>query len=64
MPKQTDRKPFLYKLEGHYLIPHELLHVLAYRIIGKPSPDQSQDEDQIAQASVHFQVSLDAIPFK
>jgi len=26
----------LHKLGGYYLIPHELLHVLAYRIIGKP----------------------------
>ncbi len=25
----------LHKLGGYYLIPHELLHVLAYRIIGK-----------------------------
>ena len=28
-------KRFLQKLGGYYLIPHELLHVLAYRIIGK-----------------------------
>jgi hypothetical protein len=28
--------PFLHKIEGYYLIPHELLHVLAYRLIGKP----------------------------
>ena len=28
-------KHFLYKLGGYYLIPHELLHVFAYRIIGK-----------------------------
>jgi len=27
---------FLNKLGGYYLIPHELLHVLAFRIIGKP----------------------------
>jgi hypothetical protein len=27
---------FWYKLGGYYLIPHELLHVLAYRLIGKP----------------------------
>lgn len=27
---------FLHKLGGYYLIPHELLHVLAYRLIGKP----------------------------
>jgi len=26
----------LHKLGGYYLIPHELLHVLAFRIIGKP----------------------------
>jgi hypothetical protein len=26
----------LYKLKGYYLIPHELLHVWGYRIIGKP----------------------------
>lgn len=26
----------IYRLEGYYLIPHELLHVLAYRLIGKP----------------------------
>jgi hypothetical protein len=26
----------LQKLGGYYLIPHELLHVLAYRLIGKP----------------------------
>jgi hypothetical protein len=29
-------KDFWYKLGGYYLIPHELLHVLAYRLIGKP----------------------------
>lgn len=29
-------KHFLHKLGGYYLIPHELLHVLAYRLIGKP----------------------------
>lgn len=29
-------KDFLHKLGGYYLIPHELLHVLAYRLIGKP----------------------------
>jgi hypothetical protein len=29
-------KPFLRKLGGYYAVPHELLHVLAYRIIGKP----------------------------
>ena len=28
-------KHFLYKLGGYYLIAHELLHVLAYRLIGK-----------------------------
>ncbi|MDM8520634.1 DUF3267 domain-containing protein [Anaerolineales bacterium HSG6] len=32
MKKQPTR---LYKLGGYYLIPHELLHVLAYRLIGK-----------------------------
>src|SRR5688500_19355505 len=26
---------FLSRLGGYYLIPHELLHVLAYRLIGK-----------------------------
>lgn len=26
---------FLLKLRGYYLIPHELLHVLAYRLLGK-----------------------------
>lgn len=29
-------KNFWHKLGGYYLIPHELLHVLAYRLIGKP----------------------------
>jgi hypothetical protein len=38
MPTMTHKpsSTFLYKLEGYYLIPHELLHVLAYRLIGKP----------------------------
>ncbi len=30
-----NNQTFLYKLGGYYLIPHELLHVLAYRLIGK-----------------------------
>lgn len=29
-------KPLRQKLIGYYAIPHELLHVLAYRLIGKP----------------------------
>lgn len=33
--KYTSTK-LLHKLGGYYLIPHELLHVLAYRMIGKP----------------------------
>lgn len=33
---QPASRGFLYKLGGYYLIPHELLHVLAYRLIGKP----------------------------
>lgn len=36
MNKQHTPKTLLHKLGGYYLIPHELLHVLAYRIIGKP----------------------------
>jgi hypothetical protein len=38
MDNQRINQPqsFLYKLGGYYGIPHELLHVLAYRIIGKP----------------------------
>ena len=35
MNEQQSVKSFSYKLGGYYLIPHELLHVLAYRIIGK-----------------------------
>jgi len=34
--KDSTFKSFLYKLGGYYLIPHELLHVLAYRIVGEP----------------------------
>ena len=34
------KKIVLQKLGGYYLMPHELLHVLAYRIIGKPSQYQ------------------------
>jgi hypothetical protein len=36
MQDQPALKDYLHKLGGYYLIPHELLHVLAYRIIGKP----------------------------
>lgn len=36
MNNPSTSKDFLYKFEGYYLIPHELLHVLAYRLIGKP----------------------------
>jgi hypothetical protein len=36
MKSQKDKKTWLYQLEGYYLIPHELLHILAYRLIGKP----------------------------
>jgi hypothetical protein len=31
-----DLNAFLNKLGDYYLIPHELLHVLAFRLIGKP----------------------------
>ncbi len=43
MNKQHTSKTFLHKLGGYYLIPHELLHVLAYRIIGKPCSYQWGD---------------------
>jgi len=33
---KTQLQTTLHKLGGYYLIPHELLHVLAFRIIGKP----------------------------
>lgn len=36
MNNLTPRQKFIRKLEGYYLIPHELLHVVAYRLIGKP----------------------------
>jgi hypothetical protein len=36
MQERSTFRNFLHKLGGYYLIPHELLHVLAYRIIGKP----------------------------
>jgi len=36
MNSQQDSRSLLYKVGGYYLIPHELLHVLAYRFIGKP----------------------------
>lgn len=36
MEKQPNVWSLLHKLGGYYLIPHELLHVAAYRIIGKP----------------------------
>lgn len=34
--KLPSYKQILYKLGGYYLVPHELLHVLAYRLINKP----------------------------
>lgn len=36
MSNQPVSQPLLHRLGGYYLIPHELLHVLAYKIIGKP----------------------------
>jgi hypothetical protein len=36
MKEQSALKTFFHKIGGYYLIPHELLHVLAYRLIGKP----------------------------
>jgi hypothetical protein len=36
MNEQSTVKNFWHKLGGYYLIPHELLHVLAYRMISKP----------------------------
>lgn len=36
MNEQQATKGLFNKLGGYYLIPHELLHVLAYRLIGKP----------------------------
>jgi hypothetical protein len=36
MKEQPTPKTFFHKVGGYYLIPHELLHVLAYRLIGKP----------------------------
>ncbi len=35
MTSQTTKPTFFHKLGGYYLIPHELLHVLAFRLIGK-----------------------------
>jgi hypothetical protein len=32
----TPYQKFIRRLGGYYLIPHELLHVLAYRLIRKP----------------------------
>jgi len=32
----NNQSPWWYKLARYYLIPHELLHVVAYRMIGKP----------------------------
>ena len=34
--KKSTSNNFWYKLGGYYLVPHELLHVLAYRLMGKP----------------------------
>jgi hypothetical protein len=36
MKTQSVSRAFFHKFGGYYLIPHELLHVLAYRIIGQP----------------------------
>lgn len=36
MNEHRQTQTFLHKLGGYYLIPHELLHLLAYRIIGQP----------------------------
>lgn len=36
MNYQSGLQTLLYKLGGYYVIPHELLHVLAYRLIHKP----------------------------
>ncbi len=36
MNNQHAWRTFWTKVGGYYLIPHELLHVLAYRLIGKP----------------------------
>jgi hypothetical protein len=36
MSNESVPQTLLYRLGGYYLIPHELLHVVAYKIIGKP----------------------------
>jgi len=43
-------QPLLHKLGGYYLIPHELLHVLAYRLIDKPCQYRWGDHQVVSSA--------------
>lgn len=51
-------KDWLYKLEGYYLIPHELLHVLAYRLLGKPYHYEWGDHRVTSSASLNRREEL------
>lgn len=48
---QKQTSDFLHKVEGYYLIPHELLHVLAYRLLGKPCSYRWGDHRVFSQAA-------------
>ncbi|GEM_PF-1351468 len=47
---KPNQPTFLYRLGGYYGIPHELIHILAYRIIRKPYSYQWGDYQVISLA--------------
>ncbi|MDM8518525.1 DUF3267 domain-containing protein [Anaerolineales bacterium HSG6] len=55
----------LYKLGGYYLIPHELLHVLGYWLIGKPCQYQWGDYcvRPLAQRTRNERLFIALLPF-
>jgi|JFJP01.1.fsa_nt_gi hypothetical protein len=61
----NQRDQLLHKLGGYYLIPHELLHVLAYRLIGKPCHYQWGDwrVTSLAQKSRREGLFVTLMPF-
>jgi hypothetical protein len=59
------KKILLRKLKGYYAIPHELLHVLAFHIIGKPCQYQWGDLSvkPLAQETLYERLFVSLLPF-
>ncbi len=63
--KYTIMYKWLYKLGNYYLIPHELLHVVGYRIIGKPCHYRWGDRQVVplVKRNRHERLFVGLLPF-